>query len=121
MDFLTRLSISEQFVTLLVIVDWVFNMHYLKQPNKTANIKGVAWMYLNNILKLHGLPQAIVLDWGPWFTSSLWTELCSYFKVQKWLLMIFWTETDRQTEWAIAVLKQYLPSYILYPQDDKAS
>jgi hypothetical protein len=35
----------------------------------------VATLFMNNIFKLHGLPQAIVSDRDKIFTSNLWKEL----------------------------------------------
>lgn len=45
-------------------------------PNDTSATT-VAKVYLDNIVRLHGIPKSIVCDRDPRFTSRFWQELLS--------------------------------------------
>jgi transposase InsO family protein len=57
----------------------------------------IAQVFLANIFKLHGLPNSIVTDRDPTFTSTFWKEL---FKLQGTTLKFssaYHPQTDGQT------------------------
>ena len=45
----------------------------LLQKQKTA--KGVAWIVLKEVMRLHGLPEYVVSDRDAQFTSIFWRDL----------------------------------------------
>uniref|UniRef100_A0A0A8YRH5 Integrase catalytic domain-containing protein n=1 Tax=Arundo donax TaxID=35708 RepID=A0A0A8YRH5_ARUDO len=53
---------------------------------------------MNNIFKLHGLPQAIISDRDRIFTSALWQELFRLAQTHLRLSSSYHPQTDRQTE-----------------------
>jgi len=63
----------------MVVVDRLSKyVHFcaLQHPFKDSTI---AQVFMDNIFKLHGMPQSIVTYHDPTFTSDLWQEL---FKLQ---------------------------------------
>jgi len=75
LDLVTGLPNSHGFDTLLVVVDRLSKMvHYI--PTTTdVNSKGIARLFLDNVFKLHGLPDSIVSDRGTQFVSTFTRSL----------------------------------------------
>jgi hypothetical protein len=58
----------------------------------------VAQAYMNNIYKLHGLPQTIISNHDHIFTSSLWQELFCMSDTALHVSSAYHPQTDGQTE-----------------------
>ncbi|CAJ2635782.1 unnamed protein product [Trifolium pratense] len=98
MDFITGLPLSYGYTTILVVVDRLTKYaHFL--PMKTDySSKSVAEVFMNHIVKLHGMPKSIVSDRDKVFTSSFWQHL---FKLQGTSLAMssaYHPQSDGQTE-----------------------
>jgi hypothetical protein len=79
MDFIEGLPSSQGFTVIFVVVDRFTKYgHFLPLSHPYAAFK-VAEIFLANVLKLHGMPQTIVSNCDPVFTSSFWRDL---FKLQ---------------------------------------
>ena len=66
MNFITGLakSGSNKFDSILVVVDSLTNMAYYIPTYKIITAEQVTRLYLDNIFRLHGLPDSIVSDRG---------------------------------------------------------
>jgi hypothetical protein len=42
---------------------------------KTDSVDKLAKLYINEVIRLHGVPVSIISDWDPRFTSRLWPSL----------------------------------------------
>lgn len=74
-DFIEGLPRSDGYTAILVVIDRFSKVgHFLplKHPFRAAS---VAKVFLNNIVKLHGLPLVIVSDRDKILTSAFWKEL----------------------------------------------
>jgi len=75
LDFIERLHKSEQYDVILVVVDKFSKYgHFIPLAHPYSALK-VAQLYLDNVYKLHGPPQAIISDSDRVFTSNVWHEL----------------------------------------------
>jgi hypothetical protein len=92
----------------LVVVDKLSKYSHftaLSHPYTTAK---VAQLFIQNIFKLQRMPQSIVSDRDPTFTSLFWREL---FRLQGTSLKLstsYHPQTDGQTEVVIKSLENYL-------------
>jgi hypothetical protein len=63
---------------------------------------------LDNVVKIHGVPQSIVCDRDTVFTSSFWTELFTLVKTELKLSSAYHPQTDGQTERVNQCLEMFL-------------
>ena len=62
MDFLGPLPKSNNFDYLLVIIDQLMSQVHLVPTTTTVTAKGIAWIVLKEVMRLHGIPESIVSD-----------------------------------------------------------
>jgi hypothetical protein len=77
MDFITKLSPSGGFDTILIIINTDCSKASIFIPcNETINFEGVTQLYLSHVLPHYGIPKKIILDCDPHFTSCFRQALC---------------------------------------------
>ncbi len=64
-------------------------MMYFVATTEGMLAKGLARLFRNNMWKLHGLPESIVLDRGPQFAVELTKELNRMLEIKTKLLTVF--------------------------------
>jgi len=67
---------------------------------------------------LHGLPESIVSDRGPQFAAELMKELNRMLGIETRLSIVFYPQTDGQTEQINQELEQYLQFFVEHRQKD---
>ena len=76
MEFITHLPKTRAgYDSLLVMVDYVTKMMVLRPTHGTAIAVDIARIFVDEVVRLHGLSRAIVSDRDTKFTSSFWTEV----------------------------------------------
>src|SRR6266481_866688 len=75
MDFMGPLPMSSNYDYLLVVIDRLTSQVHLLPTTTRVTSKEVAWTFLKEIVRLHGVPDSIVSDRNMKFTSSFWKEL----------------------------------------------
>lgn len=75
MDFIDGLPKSSGKTTILVVVDRLTKYGYFILVSHLYIAPQIAKVYFDNVFKLHGMPESIVCDRVPTFTSRFWIEL----------------------------------------------
>ena len=73
------------------------------------------------MVRAHGVPDTLVSDRDPVFTSHFWRRLLDLLGIKANRSSAFHPQTDGQTERMNSVLEQYLRMYVDYQQTDWAS
>jgi len=116
-DFITKLPLVQEYDSILVVVDWLTKMVYFIPTMEKMSAEGLARLFRNNMWKLHGLPESIILDRGPQFVTGLMKELNKILRIKSKLLMAFHPQTDGQMERVNQELEQYLRMFIDHRQE----
>jgi len=70
-DFITKLLLAQGYDSILVVANRLTKIvHFIPTIEKTS-AEGLARLFRNNMWKLHRLPENIILDKGPQFTTGL--------------------------------------------------
>ena len=99
------------------MIDWLTKMRHMIFM-KSLNVIKIAEVFMQNVFKLHRLPNMIISDHEDQFVSIFWKTLCEQLEIEAQLSTAHYSETDSQTENANTIMKQYLQIYCLYLQDN---
>ena len=122
MDFITKLPISEDPTTgtpydsVFVIVDRFTKFAYYIPYQESSSAEDMAYIFLRNIVAVHGLPNEILSDRGTTFASKFWQGLMSRLGLNHRLTTAFRASVDGQTERLNQELEAYLRCYVNYEQ-----
>jgi len=84
--------------SILVVVDRLTKMVYFIPTMEKTSAEGLAWLFRDNVWKLHGLPESIISDWGPQFAAEVMQKLNKMLEIKSKLSTAFHPQIDRQTE-----------------------
>src|ERR671915_509178 len=84
----------------------------------TAAATDVVWLYLREVVRLHGLLKSIVSDRDPRFISKFWHELHKWTGVKLLMSTAYHPQTDGATERANRTINQILRATIDPDQAD---
>lgn len=108
MDFVTGLPVSKGFDAILVVVDLLSKRPKYVPTHTTATAATTATLFFDTVVRNHGLPQGIVSDRDPKFTSSMWTELMKIMGVELRMTTSYRAQADGQVERQNRVLENAL-------------
>lgn len=83
MDFVTGLPECEGYDAIWVVVDRLSKMRHFVACRMTVDAGELAEMFLKEVLRLHGLPNTIVLDRGPQFAAVFWKRPCKRLRIDR--------------------------------------
>jgi hypothetical protein len=112
LDFITDLPLVDDFDSVLVVVDRFSKMAHFIPCAKTITGAQTAKLFLDQVVRLHGLPDNIVSDRGPQFVSKFWARILQILKIERSLSSAYHPQTDGQTERVNQVLEQYLRCFV---------
>jgi len=118
MDFVGPFPNSKGYDYLWVIICRLTSMVHLVPIKTTTKASELAWIYVEQIVKIHGLPESIVSDRDSKFTSKFWTEVHRILGTKLLMSTSFHPETDGATERANRSVGQVLRTMVKPDQTD---
>jgi len=97
-DFITKLLLAQGYDSILVVVDRLTKMVHFILTTEKMLVGGLVRLFRDNMWKLHGLPESIILNRGPQFAAGLMRELNGMLGIKSKLSTAFHLQTDGQTE-----------------------
>ena len=88
-DFITKLPLVQGYNSILVVVDWLTKMVYFIPTTEKTLVEGLARLFRDNVWKLYGLLESIILDRGPQFVARLMRELNGILGIESKLSTAF--------------------------------
>ena len=108
MDFIEGLPKSEGFSVILVVVDRFTKYAHFIPIRHPYTASSIAQSFMDNVVKLHGLPKTIVSDRDTVFLSHFWTTLFKLYKVDLHFSTTYHPQSDGQTERVNQCVEMYL-------------
>jgi hypothetical protein len=75
MDFIEALPKVHGKSVILTVVDRFSKFAHFIPPSHPYTASSVARAFFNAVVRLHGIPESIVSDRDPVFTSNIWKDL----------------------------------------------
>lgn len=118
-DFIVGLPETKNgFDSIITFVDRFSKRPHFLPCKSTDTAVEAAKLFIDNVFKHHGLPNSIVSDRDPKFTSNFWSELMKLLKIQLKMSTASHPQTDGQSEVANRIVEEYLRMYCNYRQND---
>ncbi|RDB20552.1 Transposon Tf2-6 polyprotein [Hypsizygus marmoreus] len=118
MDFIGPFPEAKGFNYLWVIICRMTSMVHLILVHTTMTASQLSWIYLREVVRLHGLPSSIVSDRDSKFTSKWWRELHKIMGAKLLMSTSFRPQTDGQTERANRSIGQIFRTVVRHDQKD---
>jgi hypothetical protein len=108
MDFIEGLPKSNGKEVILVVVDRLTKFAHFVPLSHPYTVQTVAQAFIDNVMKLHGPPIAIVSDRDRIFTSNMWKDIFKALDVQLHYSSAYHPQSDGQTERVNQCVENYL-------------
>ena len=117
-DFIMKLPVIAGKDAILVVCNRLSKITHFVVITEGTSMEGLARLFRNNVWKLYGFPESIVLDRGPQFAAELTKELNKMLGIETKLSTAFHLQMDGQMEQMNQKLEQYLRFFIEHRQKD---
>ncbi|PHJ20278.1 gag-pol polyprotein, partial [Cystoisospora suis] len=109
MDLIVGLPTTEKgFDAILTVVCRLTKMAHFVPTTQAASAEDIARLIVKEVIRLHGVPKAIVSDRDTRFTGELWRSLCESLKIKQRTLTAYPPQTDGQSERTNQTIEQML-------------
>ena len=96
-----------------VIVDRLTKLAHFLAMKTIDSMNFLAKLYIQEIMRLHGIPLSIVYNRDPKFTSQFWQSLKRALGTQLNFSTVFHPQIDGQSERVIQILEDMLRACVL--------
>ena len=121
LDFITKLPTSNGYDSILTITDQgCTKMTHFVPCNETITAEETARLFLEVIVQRYGLPDKIISDRDPRFTSKFVLELCRTLGIQQNISSAYHPRTDGQSERNNQWVETYLRFFTNHQQTNWA-
>jgi hypothetical protein len=93
---------------ILTVVDHFSKYCHFISLAHPYSTESVVHAFFTDIVHLHGMPQSMVSNRDPVFTSTFWRELMRLMGTKLHMMSAFHPQSDGQTEAANCVIAMYL-------------
>ncbi len=97
--------------SICVFVDRLTKMVHLAPTNEKVTAEGTAWLLMDKVFSQHGVPDTVISDRGPVFTSAMLEEFFRIMGTQHKCTTAYHPQSDGQTERVNRVLGDMLRHY----------
>ena len=118
MDFIVDLPQSAGMTAIYVVVDRFTKMAHFIPIKGLPSAEETAELFIQHVLRLHGVPEEIISDRGSQFVSHFWKRFLELLNIKRCLSTAYHPQSDGQTERTNQTLEQYLRCFVSYHQDD---
>lgn len=118
MDFLGPFPDANGYNYIWVVLCRLTSMVHLIPCRVTDTATDHAYVYIREVIRLHGVPETIVSDRDSKFTSRFWQEVQRLLGTQLLMSTAFHPQTDGASERAIRNVGQILRSIVQPDQSD---
>ena len=94
MDLVNDLPESNKFMAIVAFVDKLTKMVHLARCEREVIAMEYAQIFIDNVFRLHGLPEVIIADRDPRFTGKFWCALFDLLGTDLWLCTAFHPQID---------------------------
>ena len=119
-NFIMKLPVSKGHDSILVVCDRFSKMSHFVATTEKTTAEGLARLFRDNVWKLHGLPESVILDRGLQFAAGMMKKLNKMLGIETKLSMAYHPEIDGQMERTNQELEQYLRMYVNHRQNNWA-
>ena len=118
MDFVGPFPEVEGHNYLWVVLCRLTSMVHLIPVNTSTKATELSWLFLREVIRLHGLPVSLVSDRDSKFTSRWWREVHRLLGVKLLMSTAFHPQTDGASERVIQSVTQILRTVVRADQKD---
>ena len=112
LDFIVGLPPYQGHTTILVVVDRFSKGIHLGTLPAAHTTYMVATLFINVVVKIHGVPRSLVSDRDPLFLSHFWQELFRASGTHLRMSYAYHPQSDGQTEVINRIVEQYLCAFM---------
>ena len=114
MDFIIGLPLTQQgHDSIWVIVDRLTKSAHFVPVNTRYHAGKYVELYVSQVVRLHGIPRTIILDWGPQFIACFWEHLHQALGTKLIRSSAYHPQTSGQTERVNQILEDMLRACVI--------